>query len=490
MAYTIGDTILDDEYNLFATGNGDGTFNNTNNNVNTVGGPGANDRGYGQSILSAVTAGTTISATQWATLLNTITNYKNHQGSTITAITNPVATDPIAVLSALAGNISTITTNRADAAASGTAITAGGAVSRTSQWNNLVSMPMTVTFASAAHLRYFFNAGGRLTIAFSRSGGTSNSKNTGWTALCTACGTINVTGIGASKTIAAVAYTGTTKIGGSGSTSVLLTGTGAHDYTGALTEVFKQFDSTANYTSNSISVRGKVNTAVITLTVEFQDDSNTDLDEYVDGTLTTTVTAVPPSTTYLSNSWGTPTLGGSESATINPTVVAGVFVTGVTYTIVTAGTTDFTLIGAADSSPGTHFVATGAGSGTGTAVPTAELVRDAIDLNVGITYEVVTVGTSDFTLVGASSNAVGQTFTPTGNLQNAGSFAIGREYVVFSDGTTDYSLIGGSAVPSGGALVAGHTWVGSYFIATGLGSGTGQATETGSIAGTGTAKVV
>ena len=46
---------------------------------------------------------------------------------------------------------------------------------------------------------------------------------------------------------------------------------------------------------------------------------------------------------------------------------AGSFVIGETYTIKTAGTTNFTLIGAADSVPGTSFVATGAGTGTGTA---------------------------------------------------------------------------------------------------------------------------
>jgi len=48
-------------------------------------------------------------------------------------------------------------------------------------------------------------------------------------------------------------------------------------------------------------------------------------------------------------------------------VTAGSFVVGNTYVIRTAGTTDFTLIGAADSNVGTIFTATGVGSGTGTA---------------------------------------------------------------------------------------------------------------------------
>jgi len=47
--------------------------------------------------------------------------------------------------------------------------------------------------------------------------------------------------------------------------------------------------------------------------------------------------------------------------------VAGTFVVGNIYSIVTPGTTDFTLIGAADSVIGTEFTATGTGTGTGTA---------------------------------------------------------------------------------------------------------------------------
>lgn len=49
------------------------------------------------------------------------------------------------------------------------------------------------------------------------------------------------------------------------------------------------------------------------------------------------------------------------------TVTAGSFVAGKIYRIVSVGTTDFTLIGAVNNTVGTHFIATGVGSGTGTA---------------------------------------------------------------------------------------------------------------------------
>ena len=67
MAYTSGDTILDDHYNDFRT------------SVNAIWGVGLNDQGYGQTnIVSSVSAGTTITATQWTTLLARITSAANH----------------------------------------------------------------------------------------------------------------------------------------------------------------------------------------------------------------------------------------------------------------------------------------------------------------------------------------------------------------------------------------------------------------------------
>lgn len=54
------------------------------------------------------------------------------------------------------------------------------------------------------------------------------------------------------------------------------------------------------------------------------------------------------------------TSGGTENA--------GFFTLGANYTILSTGSTNFVAIGAADNNPGTHFTATGIGSGTGTAI--------------------------------------------------------------------------------------------------------------------------
>jgi len=61
-------------------------------------------------------------------------------------------------------------------------------------------------------------------------------------------------------------------------------------------------------------------------------------------------------------------------------IVAGSFLVGATYKIVSTGSTDFTLIGAENSDVDTIFTATGVGSGTGTATQEYETLKLDIDV--------------------------------------------------------------------------------------------------------------
>ena len=70
-------------------------------------------------------------------------------------------------------------------------------------------------------------------------------------------------------------------------------------------------------------------------------------------------------------------LSETQTGVKKVTETAGSFTIGATYTIVSAGTTNFTLIGASDSVVGTVFIATGIGSGTGTASRWAIYITDA-----------------------------------------------------------------------------------------------------------------
>jgi hypothetical protein len=131
---------------------------------------------------------------------------------------------------------------------------------------------------------------------------------------------------------------------------------------------------------------------------------------------------------------------------------AGAFVVGRSYVITTLGNTVFTFIGAASNLVGQYFVATGVGSGTGTATP--------------IAHHLIAVSSS--TTVNAYSSNGGVTWTSGGALPGGMSgIAVGIAYgnvsgtarwvVLGSDGTTCYSTNGGTSWVAGGSTAAG-TW--------------------------------
>ena len=78
------------------------------------------------------------------------------------------------------------------------------------------------------------------------------------------------------------------------------------------------------------------------------------------------------------------------------TQTAGAFETGVTYVIASVGTTDFTAIGASANTIGVEFTASGAGSGTGTATPLRPIISDttptADKQKIAPTYEQIEEG--------------------------------------------------------------------------------------------------
>lgn len=306
MTYSTGNTILDDDYNIFATGNAAGSGDNSVANINTLWGTGTGSFGLGQTdTVAAVSAGSTISATQWATLLTRMTSLGNHTGVSITGISNPSAGDTIGAFGALSTNITNLFGN-GRLGAHGSGADSSVASTSTSGWNTSSTLSKTITFADANKLRYFFNAGGLIRCAWSRSGGTTSDQNTAWTNLLSNAGTIVLSGSATNKTIASVAYTGITKIGGGGSPSTLTTTTGAFDLTATPTTLFAQ--SSTTYGSNKIEVKFSISGNVITIFSDLSDDytpPDPGSPDNVDGTLTQTTTIRLPSTTYLADTWST-----------------------------------------------------------------------------------------------------------------------------------------------------------------------------------------
>jgi hypothetical protein len=321
MTYSSGGLIQATDYNGFVS-------TTSGANVNTVWGTGSTDSGWGQTALSTVSAAGTVTATQWASLVNTLSSMGAQTNTTITSRTAPTTGSTIAILAALNTDLTNITTNRQNAAAVGSQYTSWtGTNSKTSAtsgspWS--ITFTNTITWASADAARYFFNAGGLIKIDVSKTA-TGATGDPEWNDLAnTLCGDIYITGGTATQTIAGTAYTGTTKIGGTGTPNTLATTTGWYDLTAgaSATIVYKQFADTAPYTSNfiqhSIAKGASSDTLVITTLWSASDgdpiSGGTAPTGATPGTAPCTiVTYFPPSTTNLTNSWGTPTVAATTA---------------------------------------------------------------------------------------------------------------------------------------------------------------------------------
>jgi len=210
-----------------------------------------------------------------------------------------------------------------------------------------------------------------------------------------------------------------------------------------------------------------------------------------------------------------------EAVTLS-TVPATSMVAGTTYTIATLGTTNFTSFGAAANTVGTTFVATAAGTGTGTVSVASALTESRYTVNGTVdtsekpgnileallsamagrivfaggkwfiqagAYRTPTVTITESELRGGISiqtklsrrelvNGVKGVFvSPANNWQAddfppvfsrvaAGSFVTGKRYTILEVGTTNFTAIG-----------AASNTVGVSFTATGAGSGTGKADQ-------------
>lgn len=329
MTYSVGGLIQATDYNGFASTTAGG-------NVNVIWGAGTGDAGYGQSTtLATVSAGGTVTATQWASLVNRISSIASHQGTTITSRTAPVAGNVIAVLSAVQTDLNNCYTNRGNAAGTGTQFTGWTGTSSKTTDTGSGSTPWTITFthtvtwASANAARYFFNAGGRIKWETSKTS-TGTVADTEWNDLAnTLVGDIYITGGTATQTINGTAYTGTTKTGGTGTPTTLTTTTGWYDLLTTDTTIYKQFADTAPYTGQYIQINAKTagSGTQLVLTTTWVDPGNAPVgstDVITGGTATTgisfgtapatVVTYFPPSGTYLTEAtWGTPTVAATTA---------------------------------------------------------------------------------------------------------------------------------------------------------------------------------
>lgn len=327
MAYSSGGLIEATDYNNFI-----GTSpSSTANRINTIWAVGNGNAGYGQTALSAVSAAGLVTATQWATAVNTLNSIKTHQDGSGTGIGAPTAGSLISYLATFSSSISTAYTNRLTTATNGTDIT--GTAPAATTWNNSApttqQITRTATFASADAARYFFNAGGKLVLTFSCVNTLGNAKGADWLSLL--------------NTKVASMIVGSTTNSRTGTGGTVSASNTALGYWGCTTSnqsiiTLTSASATADYSSNSIAVGIKTNGVqganadvgtVFTFTIDLTDaaaDTNTapsgipvyvpagtapaqgNFNDALNLAITTNITVRPPETTNLTSSWGTVTI--------------------------------------------------------------------------------------------------------------------------------------------------------------------------------------
>ena len=261
MSYQAGDTILDDEYNVFVN-NSSSPFG-----YNHFAGTGSGEYGLGQTHISPVAAGDTITASHWNSLFTGIDNIANHTNDTMTSRSAVSAGDTIAIKAAVATDLATLAASVAGGCTSATALTTSSAKqqsSSSSTWYGSHTVEHSVTFANANTMRHFFNAGGKIRMSKTRTGnggtgGSATSKDSNWTYLYSALGNIDIAAHSTSR---------------SGSGETLTTNglsNGFHDLGTSYTTLIKLTEATSPYTSNNIEVQAKLDAAVgsaVTITVK------------------------------------------------------------------------------------------------------------------------------------------------------------------------------------------------------------------------------
>lgn len=298
------------------------------NTLNAVLGVGNGRSGLGQTSVPQVTGSSVsppaqVTNEQWNLLINNIQNLASHQGSTVTPIATTAdgqlisaymtaTVPPTAIFS---NNLTTIFTNRNNAAAQGSTTT--DTETYASSWNNALTFTHTITFESGDKARYFFNAGGQIALSFSHPSGTN--MNNLWNTLADACGTITLSAVNSgTQTIAATVFTGVTRTGGSGTPTTLATNNGYYALTSTDASIFKMTATVGpnGYLSSFIEVKVRTNGtqgtngdvgSIITVTTIWDsvpNGGNTNLGRTGPNSATTCVIR-NPSASYLTNTWGT-----------------------------------------------------------------------------------------------------------------------------------------------------------------------------------------
>ena len=313
------------------------------NTLNAIWANGQYDNGYGQSLIPTVSQTGTVTAIQWASLINTLNSIRTHQAGSGTGISATTSGQTINYLSSLQTSLATAYTNRLLFNSFQGLAPSGSTYSPTfSQGNNPAALTCTVTrtvtFPTADQARYFFNAGGQINFVVS---GVANNDGTSRSGDLVTVVNTNFNGLTSFR-----AHTNGGRTGSGGTLNTNNTGIGYYELTTTPQTLVSITSTTSLYTGDTLTLtvasngtqglyqdRGSVITFVLTFTSAQRTDgiyttsdpqqsqgsqketggSNYSNYWYFNDTINVTanhrIDVVYPETTNISNSWGSVTIG-------------------------------------------------------------------------------------------------------------------------------------------------------------------------------------
>jgi len=289
----IGDFISANDYNSIRT------------KIQNVMAVGTGNLGYGQTTFSSlVVVGNSVTKAQWDALRYDIYNAVLHQTGSAPAITT-VAVGDVIRHGASQPNFQYNTiadqaiANRFDLGTGQFVTEAINSTSFSSSWYQSVSSTTSVTFATAEQARFFFNAGGKIRFASTRTGGNGEAQNTSWSNLLSGAGTQSF--VGGPSGVNFFSLTNSFQ------TFAEISGSSAYSNNKWRLEASCNVSNNTSGTANIVNFR-------ITWLDAYTDIGPTGPGDLVDGTLTLTVDQVRPAG-FLQPS-GTFTTIGPASATV------------------------------------------------------------------------------------------------------------------------------------------------------------------------------
>lgn len=318
MSYAQGDLIEATDYNNIIGAN---TSTNTNT-FHAVWAWGNGSRGYGQTPISNVSVAGTVTATQWATLVNNINSANLHIRNTSSGLTANTAGQTIGFSGGLPVAVTRLNQDRLLFATNSAVIVNHNSLTAYSPWTSANtestltrSFGATITFASPDRARFFFNAGGRLKFNVSCVNNLgAGSRSEAVTNLFTFLGGVGLFG---SNTNSGRTGTGGT-LGTNDTTEGYWTATTGNITLVSVTSTTTNYTTdtaTITYTTNGTQGQHNDNGTVLSFYCTINSTSGGNgpggvypFDDSLNVTPTVTVDVSYPETVNLSNTWGAVTV--------------------------------------------------------------------------------------------------------------------------------------------------------------------------------------